>query len=78
LPTPSIHFDCVVLDVQLRRTSGIELGRLLALARTPVIFVTAHDDPETRASTPNTGRVAHLRKTDSGAEVLAAISSVTT
>jgi FixJ family two-component response regulator len=72
------HFDCVVLDVQLGGMSGIELGRLLALSRTPVIYVTAHDDPETRDKAQSTGCVAYFRKTDSGADVLAAIASVTT
>ena len=44
-------FDCLVLDVHLGGMSGIELGqRLVAEGRdAPFIFITAHDDPDTRA-----------------------------
>src|SRR6187551_158100 len=47
------QFDCMVFDVQLGGMSGIELARAIAtteLRRAPVIYITAHDDPETRAS----------------------------
>lgn len=71
------QFDCVVLDVQLGGMSGIELGRLLATARTPVIYITAHDDPETRASAESAGCAAYFRKSDSGADVLAVIRKLT-
>jgi FixJ family two-component response regulator len=70
-------FDCAVLDVQLAGMSGIELGRLLAMSRTPVIYITAHDDPETRAAAESTGCAAYFRKTDPGADVLAVIRSLT-
>jgi len=68
-------FDCLVLDVQLGGMSGIELGRRLATegGHAPFIFVTAYDDPETRASAHAVGCAAYFRKTDSGAAVLAAI-----
>src|SRR5688572_27210341 len=44
------QFDCVVLDIQLGGTSGLELRKRLAASgsATPVIFITAHDDPEAR------------------------------
>ncbi len=67
------QFACVVLDVQLGGMSGIELGRLLARSQTKVIYITAHDDAETRASAQSTGCAAYFRKTDSGADVLAVI-----
>jgi FixJ family two-component response regulator len=72
------RFDSVVLDVQLGGMSGIELGRLLAKAQVPVIYVTAHDDPETRASAESTGCAAFFRKTDSGSDLLAVIRKLTT
>ena len=71
------RFDCVVLDVQLAAMSGIELGRLLAMTRTPVIYITAHDDPATRADAERTGCAAYFRKSDSGTDVLAVIRNLT-
>src|SRR4029453_5799927 len=43
------RFDCLVLDIQLGCMSGIELAQQLAdvADRTPIIFITAHDDEET-------------------------------
>lgn len=72
-------FDCLVLDIQLGGISGIELQRQLAAAgeKTPVIFITAHDDAETRAEAEAVGCAAYFRKTDSGARVLDAIRRLT-
>ena len=69
------QFDCLVLDIQLGGMSGIELAQRLVAegGHTPVIFITAHDDPETRAEAEATGCTAYFRKSDSGAEVLDAI-----
>ena len=69
------QFDCLVLDVQLGGMSGIELGqRLVAEGRhTPFIYITAYDDPETRAGAEAAGCAAYFRKSDSGDEVLEAI-----
>ena len=70
------QFDCMVFDVQLDGMSGIELARAIAsstVRRAPIIYITAHDDPETRASTEATGCAAYFRKNESGADVLAAI-----
>src|SRR4029434_365286 len=46
----SDHNACVVADVQFPGKSGLELPVLLGRAGryVPVIFVTAHDTPETR------------------------------
>jgi FixJ family two-component response regulator len=74
------RFDCMVFDVQLGGMSGIELARVLATAeipRAPVIYITAHDDPETRASAEAAGCAAYFRKNDSGAEVLETIRRLT-
>ena len=66
------RFDCLVFDVQLGGMSGIELGRRLSAVGgyAPFIYITAHDDIETRASAEAAGCAAYFRKTDSGAEVL--------
>jgi FixJ family two-component response regulator len=73
------RFDCMVFDVQLGGMSGIELGQLLATGgnRAPVIYITAHDDPETRADAEAVGCAAYFRKTDAGADVLDAIRRLT-
>lgn len=68
-------FDCLVLDVQLTGMSGLDLQQQLVAAgdAAPIIFITAHDDPQARASAHAAGCAAYFRKTDSGSEVLKAI-----
>ena len=68
-------FDCLMLDIQLKGMSGLDLRRRLSavLDATPVIFITAHDDPEVRAQAEASGCAGYFRKMDSGADVLAAI-----
>ncbi len=68
-------FDCLVLDVQLGGISGIELQRRLVASgeRTPIIFITAHDEPEAREQALATGCTGYFRKTDSGTDVVEAI-----
>ena len=73
--TKQPRFDCLVLDVQLDGMSGIELGRRLVAdgGYAPFIYLTALEDPGARARAEALGCAAFFRKTDSGAEVLAAI-----
>jgi FixJ family two-component response regulator len=68
-------FDCLVLDVQLGGMSGIDLSRHLAANHdhTPVIFITAHDEPAARAQAEADSCWGYFRKTDCGQDVLAAI-----
>jgi len=72
------EFSCLVLDIQLGKMSGIELAAQLAAAggHTPIIFITAHDDPEVRTAAEALGCAAYFRKTDSGKDVLEAIRKV--
>jgi len=72
------EFGCLVFDIQLGAISGIELAQRLSAAggRTPIIFITAHDDPEARSAANALGCSAYFRKTDSGTEVLEAIRRV--
>ena len=69
------RFDCLVLDIQLGGISGIELHRQLQASgsSTPVIYVTAHDEPETRERALSSGCAAYFRKTAPGRDVLQAI-----
>jgi FixJ family two-component response regulator len=68
-------FDCLVLDIQLLGMSGLDLRRRLSAVKdaTPVVFITAHDDPEVRAEAEASDCAGYFRKTDAGADVLAAI-----
>jgi FixJ family two-component response regulator len=69
------RFDCLLLDVHLGGMSGIELGRKLTVdgGHTPFIYITAFDDPQTRADAEGSGCAAYFRKADAGADVLDAI-----
>ena len=69
------QFDCLVLDIELGGMSGIELAeRLLANGcSTPCIFITAHEDLNTRARAQVPSAAAYFLKTDSGADVLSVI-----
>lgn len=69
---------CVVSDIQMPGASGLELPALLARAgyRMPVIFVTAHDTPETRDRAQNVGGAAYFRKPVDDQALLDAIAWV--
>jgi FixJ family two-component response regulator len=55
---------CVISDVRMPGTSGLELPALLHRAgrQLPVILVTAHDTPETREAAHRAGAAAYFRK----------------
>jgi FixJ family two-component response regulator len=63
--------DCVVLDLQMPRMTGVELQQyLLKLDNPPpVIIITAHDEPKTRERCLALGAIRYLRKPFEG-EVL--------
>ena len=56
--------SCVILDVQMKGQSGVELlERLIAEGRhTPVIFITAFPDERTRNYVLDAGAIGFLRK----------------
>jgi len=72
-------FDCLVLDIRLEGISGLELRERLAAVQdvTPVVFITAFDDPELRAQAEASGCAGFFRKSDAGSDVLAAIRRAT-
>ena len=71
-------FDCLLLDIRLKGMSGLDLQQRLSAVKdsTPVIFITAHDDPKVRAQAKAAGCAGYFRKTDSGADIIAAIRRV--
>lgn len=72
------NFDCLLLDIQLEGMSGLDLRQRLSAVKdaTPVVYITAHDDPKVRAQAQASDCAGYFRKTDSGADVLAAIRRV--
>lgn len=67
---------CVVSDIQMPGTSGLELPALLSRMgrKMPVIFVTAHDTPETRDLAQHAGAAAYFRKPVDSQALLDAIA----
>jgi FixJ family two-component response regulator len=72
-------FACLLVDIQLTGMSGLELQRQLQAegSRLPLIFITAHDDPEYRAEATSRGCVGFFRKTDPGALIVDALRRAT-
>ena len=72
----AIRADCFILDIKLPGISGFELQQRMTLrgAMAPVIFITAYDDPATRARAEAAGAVALLTKPFRGQPLLAAIA----
>ena len=56
--------SCLILDVQLKGLSGVELQELLIAQgrRTPIIFVTAFPDERTRIKALAAGAIGFLSK----------------
>lgn len=73
------EFDFFILDIQLGGMTGVELRDHL-LARgcdKPVIFITAHDDAETRNSAIRAGCAGFFQKSDPGSAILESIRRAT-
>lgn len=76
---PSRGPDCLILDLRLPGMSGLELQQRLAANhnRTPIVFMSAHDDPDSRAEALKSGAVAFLAKPFRDEVLLEAIRSAT-
>jgi FixJ family two-component response regulator len=70
--------SCLVLDIDLNGTSGIELKRQLTSAgvSVPVIFITGGDKEANRQAALNTGCVAYLEKPFPSSALIEAIESI--
>ena len=55
---------CLVLDVRMPKMSGLDLQKRLieSGSKVPIIFITAHEDLESREQAMNAGAIAFLRK----------------
>lgn len=72
------RFDCLLLDIRLGGMSGMDLFRLLAdqKSQLPVVFITAFDDPDTRAEAEALGCAGFFQKTAPGSEIIEVIRHV--
>ena len=73
------YLRCLLVDIRLGGMSGIELHRQLIAegSRVPLIYITAHDDADARAAALEKNCVGLFRKTDPGADIIAAITRAT-
>ena len=73
--SPRPPLNCVILDVRLGALTGFDLARRLAAEglRLPIIFITAHDEPEVRQQAQEAGCIAYLRKPFSAQSLVEAI-----
>jgi FixJ family two-component response regulator len=69
------RFDCLVLDIQLGGMSGLELSRRLSAVRdaTPVIFITAHEEPQMQSEALAGGCGGFFHKNTPGTLIMEAI-----
>jgi FixJ family two-component response regulator len=67
--------QCLLLDIRMPRTSGLELQRRLSGAgwRFPIIIITACDEPQIRQQAMRTGAVDFLSKPFSESALLKAV-----
>jgi len=70
---------CLLIDIQLGNTSGIALHRRLLAEgdTTPVIYITAHDEPSARAEALSTGCAGFFLKSDAGTAIITLLRRVT-
>jgi FixJ family two-component response regulator len=69
--------DCLVLDLHMPGMNGLEVQRRLLQAgvRLPVVVITGHDEPQTRAQCLNAGAADYLCKPLNDELLIAAIQS---
>jgi FixJ family two-component response regulator len=71
---------CVILDIDLNDTSGIDVRRRLTASgiSLPVIFITGKDSPATRMAALASGCLAYLTKPFSAGSLIGPIERVST
>jgi len=69
--------DCLVLDLHMPEMSGLDVQAALASGHSaiPVVVITGHDTPESRARAMQLGAKGYLRKPVNDSVLLEAIES---
>ncbi len=69
--------DCVVLDLHMPEMNGFDVQGALAIGHVgvPVVVITGHDTPESRARAVRLGAKGYLRKPVDADALLAAIGA---
>jgi FixJ family two-component response regulator len=74
------RFACLLVDMKVAEASGLELQRQLLAegSHTPVIYLTAVDEPSAWSQAAERGCAGLFRKTDPGALIIEAVRRVAT
>jgi FixJ family two-component response regulator len=72
---PPYEPDCVILDIQMPGTNGLEVQRQLAGRGMPVIIITAYDDAGVREQVLAAGAVGYLRKPFNGSVLIRTVQT---
>jgi FixJ family two-component response regulator len=70
---PSYRPACVILDIQMPGTSGLEVQRQLAPMGLPIVMITAQDELSVRQTALASGAAAYLRKPFNAAILIRAV-----
>jgi len=73
---PRCHYDCLVLDVQMQKMSGLDVqaDSVFLKASIPTVIITAHDEPETRRKCLAAGAEGFLCKPFDDSDLLAMVA----
>ncbi len=71
----ALHPDLLVLDISMPKMTGLEAAAKLGdhTPRTPVVFLTVHDDQEFIDAARSLGALGYVRKRNIGTELLPVI-----
>lgn len=65
--------DCVILDIHMPGTNGLEVQRQISGSRVPVIIITAFDEIDVRRQALTSGAAGYLRKPFTDSILLSAV-----
>ena len=72
---PDYGVDCIILDLQMPRMSGLDVQARMLGSGIPIVFITAFDVPAAREQAMQAGAIAFLRKPFSDVLLLEILST---